>query len=82
VAGGFYRVASARVVFLTRLFSFSYFLSLVPMNNLANTPDASAEALAANFKVTELETRLENIWGEVPVNPTLPGSGDDNGGNG
>lgn len=32
------------------------------MNIPANTPDASAEALAAHFQVAELEPRLENDW--------------------
>lgn len=45
------------------------------MNPSANLA-ASAEALAANFQVAELEPRLENVWLEVPSGPVLPGGGD------
>ena len=37
-------------------------------------PAATAEALAAQFQVAELEPRLENVWGD-PVEtpePTVP----------
>jgi hypothetical protein len=32
------------------------------MDNNANTPAAAAQAVANNFKVTELEPRKENLW--------------------
>jgi hypothetical protein len=46
------------------------------MNTPANTPAASAEALAAHFQVAELEPRLENDWLNITPPPALPGSGD------
>lgn len=47
------------------------------MNQSLNTPaDGNAETLATQFQVSELEPRLENLWGAIDgpeqPNPNVP----------
>lgn len=39
---------------------------------VTTTPAASADALAANFQVAELEPRLENAWANHENEPECP----------
>lgn len=52
------------------------------MSTHANASAASAETLAANFQIAELEPRLENSWLMAPIEPTVPGGGGEGGGQG